>query len=156
MVNEYTYLGMKFTPSGAASHGATELFLKSKRSWFSISNLIFKHKRMATDKAFQIFDQLVSSIGLYSCEYWLPLIMSKKSFSGCDSILSFWETFKLETLNQKISRMVLSVHKKSSRLATLGELGRFHIFIKGLCHVLKYHAQLCKNGKKWFYNQLCN
>ena len=43
IVNEYTYLGMKFTPSGAASHGASELFQKSKRSWFAISNLIFKH-----------------------------------------------------------------------------------------------------------------
>ena len=40
MVNEYTYLGIKLTPSGAASQSASELFMKSKRSWFSISNLI--------------------------------------------------------------------------------------------------------------------
>ena len=52
MVNEYTYLGIKLTPSGAASQGASELFAKAKRSWFSISNLIFRHKRMSTDKAF--------------------------------------------------------------------------------------------------------
>ena len=68
VVAEYTYLGIKLTPSGAASGGADELFLKSRRSWFSISNLIYRHKRMKTDKALQIFDQLVSSIGLYSCE----------------------------------------------------------------------------------------
>ena len=38
VVNEYTYLGIKLTPSGAASHGESELFMKSRRSWFSISN----------------------------------------------------------------------------------------------------------------------
>ena len=59
--------------------------------------------------------------------------------------MSYWETFKLETLNQKISRMVLGVQKKSSRLATLGELGRFPLFVKGLSHVLKYYANICKS-----------
>ena len=142
VVAEYTYLGIKLTPSGAASAGADELFAKSRRSWFSISNLIYRHKRMATDKALQIFDQLVTSIGLYSCESWLPLIMTKKSFSEDNNLFSFWENFKLETLNQKICRMLLSVHKKSSRLAVLGELGRFPLLIKGLCHVLKYQAKL--------------
>jgi hypothetical protein len=52
VVSEYTYLGVKLTLSGSAAHGATELFLKSKRSWFSISNSIYRHKRMSTDKAF--------------------------------------------------------------------------------------------------------
>ena len=42
--------------------------------------------------------------------------------------------------------MVLSVHKKSSRLGVLGELGRYPLFIKGLCHVLKYQAHLNKIG----------
>jgi hypothetical protein len=130
VVPEYTYLGIKLTPSGAASHGAEELFMKARRSWFSISNLIYKHKRMSTDKALQIFDQLLSSIGLYNCESWLPLVMTKKSLNDQNSVLSHWESFQLETLNQKICRMILGVHKKSSRLATLGELGRFPLFIK--------------------------
>ena len=42
----------------------------------------------------------------------------------------------------QIDRMILGVHKKSSRLGVLGELGRFPLFIKGLCHVLKYQAHL--------------
>lgn len=121
---------------------AEELFCKARRSWFSISNLIYKHKRLSTDKAFQIFDQIVTSIGLYNCETWLPLILSNKSFGNLDDLLAYWETLKMETLNQKISRMVLGVHKKSSRLGVLGELGRFPLLIKGLCHVLKYHAYL--------------
>ena len=43
VVREYNYLGIKLTPSGVASHGATELFLKARRSWFSMSNLVYKH-----------------------------------------------------------------------------------------------------------------
>ena len=41
--------------------------------------------------------------------------------------------------------MILSVHKKSSRLGVIGELGRFPLFIKGVCHVLKYQAHLLQN-----------
>ena len=85
---------------------------------------------METDKALQIFDQLVTSIGLYNCESWLPMVMSKKLFENSDSTLSYWETFQPETLNQKICRMILGVHKKCSRLGIIGELGRFPLFEK--------------------------
>ena len=34
VVSEYTYLGIKLTPSGVASHGAAELFMKSRRLGF--------------------------------------------------------------------------------------------------------------------------
>ena len=51
----------------------------------------------------------------------------------------------METLHQKISRMILGVHKKTSILATLGEHGRVPPFIKGLCHVMKYYANICKS-----------
>ena len=40
--------------------------------------------------------------------------------------------------------MILGVLKKSSRLGVIGELGRFPLFIKGVCHVLKYQAHLLK------------
>ena len=99
---------------------------------------------MSTDKALHIFDQLVSSIGLYNFESWLPLVMTNKSLNDQNSVLSLWESFQLETLNQNICRMKVGVHNKSIRLATLGELGRFPLFIKGVCHALKYQAHLCK------------
>ena len=123
VVKEYTYLGFKLTPSCCGSHCANELYEKSRRSWFSISNLIYRHKRLPTDRAFQIFDQLVSSIGLFNCEFWLPLIISKKSFSSQENLLSYFNTLKIETLNQKIGRMILGLPKMSSQLAVLVELG---------------------------------
>ena len=86
VVKEYTYLGFKLTPSGSAANGSSELFQKSRRTWFSVSNLIYRHKKLSTEKAFQIFDQLVTSIGLFNCEYWLPLTIPKKSFLTTDII----------------------------------------------------------------------
>ena len=109
---------------------------------------------MSTDRAFSIFDQLVTSIGLYNCESWLPLIMTKKSFTNSECLLGFWEDFQLETLNQKICRMVLGVHKKSSRLGTIGELGRFPLFVKALCHLLKYQAQIIKSESGTLINNV--
>ena len=87
---------------------------------------------MSTEKAFQIFDQLVTSIGLYNCETWLPMIMPKKSFRDETSTLLFWENFQLETLNKKISKMVLGVHKKQAGLALSVKLVGFPCWLK-LC-----------------------
>ena len=46
VVAEYTYLGFKLVPSGTATHGSEELFCKARRSWFSISNLIFNTQKI--------------------------------------------------------------------------------------------------------------
>ena len=40
--------------------------------------------------------------------------------------------------------MILGVNKKSSRLGTIGKLGRSPLFVKALCHMLKYQAHISK------------
>ena len=50
--------------------------------------------------------------------------------------------FPPERLNQRISRMILSVHKKTSTLAVLGELGRFPLVVNSLVHTIKYDWHL--------------
>ena len=64
------------------------------------------------------------------------------SFQTKTKLLDSWESFKCETLNQKCSRMFLSVHKKTSRLAVLRELGRYPIFINSLAQCLKYKLSM--------------
>ena len=58
------------------------------------------------------------------------------------SLLKFWENLPSELLNQKLCRMLLSVHKRCSRLAALGELGRYPLLISCLKHCLKYEWHL--------------
>ena len=64
--------------------------------------------------------------------------ISKGGFSSADSLIDTWGSLKSETLNQKCSRMILSVHSKASRLAVLGELGRYPLLIPILSRCLSY------------------
>ena len=97
---------------------------------------------MQPDNVFGIFDSLVTPIALYGCEFWLPYLLSNSDFSSSDRLLDAWQSVKFETINQKCSRMILSVHNKSSRLAVLGELGRYPLFIHALSRVMQFKQSL--------------
>ena len=147
VVDNYQYLGINLRPSGSMQHGVSELFDKASRAWFAISNVLYKYKRLPVSRAFQLFDSLIRPIAFYSCEYWLPFILSKKNFVSKNALLQSWENLHFEVLNQKLCRLLLSVHKRCSRLATLGELGRYPSFIPALTHCLKYEWAI-QNGDK--------
>ena len=142
IVDSYQYLGIKFKPSGTMKLATDELYTKTSRAWFAISNVLYQHKKLAVQKALQLFDSLIRPIFLYAVEFWLPFIIPKKGFNSQDSLLKFWETFQPELLNQKLCRLLLSVHKRCSRLAVLGELGRYPVLIPALKHCLKYQHHI--------------
>ena len=142
IVDEYQYLGIKFKPSGSFSFAVGELFDKANRAWFAISNVLYQHKKMAVKKALQLFDSLIRPIFLYAVEFWLPFIITKKGLENYKYLMKFWENFQPEILNQKVCRMLLSVHKKCSRLVVLGELGRYPVLLPALKLCLKYQYQI--------------
>ena len=79
---------------------------------------------------------------------------------GKNLLMNFGD-FKPERLNQRISRMVLSVHKKASTLAVLGELGRYPLLVKALVHTFKYEWMLGKKSHKnsliaLAYTEMCS
>ena len=117
IADNYQYLGIKFKPSGSFQFAVGELFDKANKAWFAISNVLYQHKKMAVKKALQLFDSLIRPIMLYAVEFWLPFVIPKKGFSSCSSLLKFWENFQPEILNQKICRMLLSVHKKNKQVS---------------------------------------
>ena len=88
---EYQYLGLKVKPSGSMGIAVQELHDKASRAWFGISNIVAKNKRMEVEKIFNIFDSLVTPVALYGCEFWLPLVIPKKSFSHKNNLLNFWK-----------------------------------------------------------------
>ena len=81
-------------------------------------------------------------VGLYGCEFWTPLSIPIKNYTNEETILKSWESFAPETLNKRICRLLLSVHKKSSCLAVLGELASYPIFMRALIQSLKYEWTL--------------
>ena len=72
----------------------------------------------------------------------MPDILTKKSLDNQTNFLRFWESFHPEILNQKVCRMILSVHKRCSRLAVLGELGRYPVFLPAIRHSLQYQYSI--------------
>ena len=121
ITDQYQYLGLKLRPSGSFNFSVGELYDKASRAWFSISNIIFQNNRMPVDRALGIFDSLVTPVATYGAPLWLPFILPKKSFKSAENILEFWDKINVEKLNQKCCRTILSVNKKTSRLAVLGD-----------------------------------
>ena len=144
IVDNYQYLGLKLRPSGSMQFAADELLAKANRAWFAISNILYQHKKLAIKKALQLFDSLIKPIFSYAAEFWLPFVIPKKGFENQASILKVWESFRPELLNQKVCRLLLSVHKRCSRLTVLGELGRYPVFLPELKQCLNYQYQIDK------------
>ena len=152
VVDNYQYLGIKLKPSGSLQFAANELYDKASKAWFAISNILYQHKKLAVKKALQLFDSLVRPIYLYAVEFWLPFVINKKGFGSLKYLLKFWEGFQPETLNQKVCRLLLSVHKKCSRLAVLGELGRYPTLIPAMKMCLKYQYQIQNSSSDTLIN----
>ena len=142
ITDKYQYLGLTLHPSGSMTLAVQELYDKASRAWYSISNVIYKNKRMEIDKVFGIFDSLVTPVAIYGSPFWLPYSLPQKSFKSEKNLLECWETLQCEKINQKCCRMILSVNKKSSRLAVLGELARYPLFISTLSQCLNYKLSL--------------
>ena len=131
-------MGVICKPSGSVQFAATELLAKAKRAYFSMSNIFYENKTMKIDKAIQLFTSLISPIAQYTSEFWSVLSLPQKSFNSKDDLLHAWEVFTPETLNQQFCRLILSVHKKTSRLAVLGELGHYPLLMSSFIQTLKY------------------
>ena len=142
VVDRYKYLGIILKPSGCFDSATDELKDKATRAWYGISNIIFRDKRMQIDRIFNLFDSLVYPVASYANEIWLPSIIPKKYFKGNESLLDFWEKFRFEVTHQKCAKMALSVNSKTSRLAVLGELGRYPLLIQSLAKCLNYRLSL--------------
>ena len=93
---------------------------------------------MEAKHVFKLFDSHITPVFNYASEMWLPYVMQSKCFKSTDSLIGFWENFIGEKINQKCCRILLSVHRKCSRLATLGDLGRYPVFLTSLSQCLKY------------------
>jgi hypothetical protein len=138
----YTYLGLVFVPSGASTAAIAQLHAKASRAYFSISNILYRNKKMPVTRALSLVDSLVFPVSFYAAEYLTPLLLPARSFSSTEELLRAWEGYLPERLNQRACRLLLSVHRKASRLAVLGELGRYPALLTSLSSVLKYSQVL--------------
>ena len=97
---------------------------------------------MKVDRAIQLFKSLICPIAQYASEFWSILTLPVKSFETKNDLMRAWENFVPETLNQRFCRLLLSVHKKTSRLAVLGELGHYPLLVQSFIQTIKYKWSL--------------
>ena len=142
LTDSYTYLGLVFTPSGSVTSAAKELLTKASRAYFSMSNILYENKTMKVDHSLQLFNSLICPIAQYASEFWSILSLPIKSFNSKYDLIKSWEVFTPETINQRFCRLIMSVHKKTSRLALLGELGQYPLLIQSFIQTLKYNWSL--------------
>ena len=88
IADHYQYLGLNLRPSGSMTYAVQELNTKASKAWYSISKILYKHKRMSVDKALQLYDSLISPVATYGCEFWLPFSLANKSFKNIENLLS--------------------------------------------------------------------
>ena len=65
-----------------------ELYKKASRAWFSISNIVYHHKKLPVRRAFQMIDSLVAPVALYGCELWTPFSFKSGSLDSLKDLLS--------------------------------------------------------------------
>ena len=147
-IDHYTYLGLIFKPSGSVDMAAKELLAKANRAYFSLSSLFYENKKMKVDRAIDLFDSLVTPVSLYSSQFWSVLSLPASAFTSIQNLMKAWEIFIPETVNQRFCRLLLSLHKKTSRLAVLGELGRYPMLITSLIQSLKYKWTIVNKSDK--------
>ena len=145
---DYTYLGLIFKPSGSVTAAAQELLDKANRAYFSMSSVFYENKKMKVDRAIELFDSLVSPVALYASQFWSVLSLPSSSFDSVEKLMKLWEVFTPEIVNQRFCRLILSLHKKTSRLAVIGELSRFPLLITSLIQSLKYKWTILNKQNK--------
>ena len=146
--DSYTYLGILFKPSGSFVAAQAELYTKASKAWFSISHVIYQNKKMPVDHSLQLVDSLVMPVGLYTAELLTLCTLPTSAFTNRVSVMKSWENYPLEKINQRACRTILSVHRRASRLACLGELGRYPSLLQGLLLSLKYNWYLGHKADK--------
>ena len=130
-VTQYTYLGFTISASGTLTHGINNLVDKAKRAWFSIRRILSKSRQKNVRTYITLFDYVVKPILLYACEIWGANIKASNSLKSLGE--TTWERFHIQ-----VCRNILGVHRGTSKIATLAEIGRYPIEIDVHMHMIRY------------------
>ena len=99
------------------------------------------------DTILHLFDHTVKPVLLYGSEIWgtintLSANVKKDGFSIFDTFCNM----PCEKLHIKFLKYVLGVHRKTTNVAVMGELGRYPIIINVFCDTVKYFERLISDN----------
>jgi hypothetical protein len=100
-----------------------------------------------------VFDHTIKPILLYDCEMWGTFNTFSAKFRHGMQNLSFDQIYckqKAQLLHHNFCKYILGVHKKSTNVAVLSELGRFLLHFNVIKAMIRYYDRLKKKLKKCF------
>ena len=132
IVQEYTYLGTRLTPTGNFTLALDHLKEKAMHAFYNIQKHTLLSK-LNPNTASQIFDTMIFSILSYNSEVWG--MYTKQEFKT-------WDNSPLEKVHLKFCKRYLEVNNKASNLACRAELGRYPLLIAINQKIMKYFVYL--------------
>ena len=129
---EYTYLGVKLSPTGNFTITHEQLRDKAMHSFFGIS----KYTDISTlppQLASKIFDSMIVPILTYHSEVWGAY--TKTDFNR-------WDTCPIEKVHLRFCKTFLRTNRRASNLACRAELGRYPLKIAIDQRILNYILHL--------------
>ena len=140
IVQEYTYLGTRLTPTGNFTLALEHLKEKGVHAFSSIR----KHStlnRLRPNTASQIFDTMIFPILSYNSEIWG--MYTKQDFKT-------WDRSAIEKIHLKFCKRYLEVNNKASNIACRAELGRLPLIIPINQRIMKYLVHLNNKDNRTF------
>ena len=128
IVQSYCYLGIIFSTSGNFNLALQNLRDKALKAFHHFRQFDLRNN---IHLALKLFDTLVTPILNYGCEAWAPFAFKNLKDSN---FLHLCNNSIIESINIKFCKYLLGVHRKSSNLAVLGELGRFPLILNSFSH----------------------
>jgi sorting nexin-29 len=156
-VTSYKYLGIELHFDGSISHAKADLAKRASKVMFKITRSLKHDPQVNT--MLHLFDHMVKPVLLYGGEIlgYHNLNSRKSQPNAQNARASFFQQLKLscpiisnyldkddplEKLHLKFCKYTLGVHKKTSNMATLSELGRYPIAIDKIIQSMKYYYHL--------------
>ena len=132
IVQEYTYLGTRLTPTGNFTLALKHLKEKAMHAFSSIRKLSTLN-RLRPNTAFQIFGRMIFHILSYNCEIW-------GMYTKQD--VKTWDGSPIEKIHLKFCKRYFEVNNKASNIACRAELGRLPLIIPINQRIIKYLVYL--------------
>lgn len=141
VTNSYTYLGIKFTPSGSFTAAETELKNKGMKALFKLKKLIAQ-SCVKPKTVLHLFDRLIAPILCYGSDVWGIRNIKKEIGANTYMFERSMDKLLAEKCNLSICKYVLWVHKKTCNAAVLGELGRLPVWVSIVKQCCKFWQRL--------------
>ena len=139
----YQYLGIIFSSSGTFSYCQTDLYKRTLKAQFKLTECFFSNISPKLDTLLHPFEHTVEPIMLYGSEIWGTVnILSSKIKKADFELENLAENFLCDKLQIKFLKYISRMHKKSSNIAVLSGFGKYPLYINALVNNCKYLHRL--------------